>query len=176
MPRYKLNLFRSLILILSLSLFYLFWDYGTPNKESNSISTSGVISIKDIALGTYIEVEWRNRPVIIFRPDAAIELELKELNKFVNSPTFPFKEARFFIYERISTNRGCGAVYKTAKEANNMEDVKWFGGWIDPCHYGAWDKAGRSYMRQPSHDAAAQLPNLSIPKWRYLSKDVIELL
>lgn len=172
--RHLVILFLAFAFIGLIVVTYIFIASGTPT--STQLSNQGIISLKEIAPGAYIEVEWRNRPVIIFLSNSQTGNELATLNGYVHGPSFDSKQSRVFVYERVSTYRGCGLVYRSQKEGSNVEGALWFGGWIDPCHFGSWDNAGRSYIRKPASDPSTQLPNLAIPKWRFITDREIELL
>jgi Rieske Fe-S protein len=126
------------------------------------------IDLDTIPLDFYRVVEWRNKPVVVFRPSHKSADLLTALNSQASAPhIYDGLVPPAFVYIKISTNRGC-AVEQT-------QSPPWEAMWRDSCHAGEWDLAGR---RLSGEDRFGQpLRNLEVPLFRYSGNNqYLELL
>jgi Rieske Fe-S protein len=129
------------------------------------------IQLERIAPGTYIEVEWLGRPVVIVRPDHQMVEDLKSIDPFVLGgvalPNGDIPGA--FVYERVSTHKGCGLEHVPAESPLAPTSFRWRGGWRDACHIGYWDYAGRAVR---TDGRAVQLANLVSPEYTLIGNRI----
>lgn len=130
-----------------------------------------VVRLDTVAPDAFVEVEWAGRPVVIFRPGVETARALVAANDLTAGPQLaPGMLPPAFVYYRVSTYRGCELAQRRQGELGQG----WPGGWIDPCHVGAWDYAGR---RIKGVNGTAELPNLTAPGHRFSADGLaVELL
>ena len=122
---------------------------------------SRIIDLSTIPIDSFIEIEWKSSPVVIFRPGPKTINGLISLNNQASPRLNPNSVPPAFIYVRLSTFRGC----PLSKTSEGAFASTWPGGWHDPCHFGAWDYSGR-WIAGVSGDT--KLPNLLIPDYRFI--------
>jgi ubiquinol-cytochrome c reductase iron-sulfur subunit len=131
------------------------------------------IRLDEIKPGVFSIIKFADRPVIVVRPDQEMLRDLRGLNSHVWGPSISSTEApHVFVYVGVSTFRGCG-VWHRPKGHVDM-GPEWKGGWIDPCHMGAWDYAGRT-LRDVNVPAGRKLENLPKQDFRFLEEGIVEL-
>jgi ubiquinol-cytochrome c reductase iron-sulfur subunit len=142
----------------------------TPSLEKLPLHLE--IRLDTIQPGSFKVVEWRDRQIVIYRPSAESLADLRALNATSAAPKVPDDENPVaFIYSQVSTNRGCVVVHRAKKDPSLAMD--WRGGWVDPCHFGEWDYAGRFLRR---YENGPVLSNLEVPRYRFPTRNSLVLL
>lgn len=125
--------------------------------------------------GMRIQIQWRGKPVWIFKrtPDqlkalAALDDELRDpkSDNPDQTPAFAKNEARAIkpeiaVIVGICTHLGCVPGY-VPEMLPQPFDSKWQGGFYCPCHQSRFDLAGRVYQGVPAPS------NLEIPPYYYV--------
>lgn len=107
----------------------------TPSMSA-ATSASKVVSIDELLPGDIKIVSWMNTPIIFYKAS----------------------ESEIHSYQGVSTYRGCALKYLPRDEEEY--GPKWEGGWIDPCHIGAWDMQGK-FLAGANSDLNTVLPDLA---------------
>ena len=125
--------------------------------------------------GMRIQIQWRGKPVWIFKrtPEqlkalAALDDNLRDPNSdnLDQTPAFAKNEARAIkpeiaVIVGICTHLGCVPGY-VPEMLPQPFDSKWQGGFYCPCHQSRFDLAGRVYQGVPAPS------NLEIPPYYYV--------
>jgi ubiquinol-cytochrome c reductase iron-sulfur subunit len=137
------------------------------------------VDISAIKPGEKLTVEWRGKPVWIFRrTPEQLEALTKDQNQLADPQSERKQSELTPVYARninrsikpevmvavgICTHLGCSPVdkFQTGGQASLPED--WHGGFLCPCHGSTFDMAGRVYKNKPAPD------NLEVPPHMYLS-------
>lgn len=92
------------------------------------------------------KLQVHDRPLWIVFPDASDMAELRELDAATSNPSYPLhaREANAWGFWGESTHLGCWVTYSAAPDERQQQWSQWRGGFVDPCHFGWWDKAGRA--------------------------------
>jgi Rieske Fe-S protein len=147
------------LLLLSIVTAFSFLLSLEPSAEKEPPKLT--IELDSIPLDSFVEIEWQNQPVIIFRPGPQTISGLVSLNDRTFPPVLDTNSLPpAFVYIRISTFRGCSL---TQVEPGVFGSF-WPGGWHDPCHFGAWDYSGRLVK---GVSGSQVLPNLTVPLHHY---------
>jgi len=127
-------------------------------------------------------VEWRGRPVWIFRrtPEQLATLEALEprlADPHSNRRAFPMPayahnrhrsiKPEYFVAIGICSHLGCSPVSRLTPGPQPSLPNDWVGGFLCPCHGSTFDVAGRVFSNQPAPD------NLEVPPHMYLSDTVL---
>lgn len=169
--RKLLTVLLAVVALSGLLIFVMpFLQSMSPTSEAVNNATQNV-SIEDIKAGTYKMVQWQGRPVVVYRPSKESISELEAMNTEVWGPDITEdNHETLYVYEPISTYLGCSLV----DIANRSESEYWPDGWLDPCHVGLWDYAGRTF-RVHNATRGLKLENLKSVKYKYIKNDVIQL-
>ena len=145
---------------------YPFLASWGPNPKSERLVLE--LDISGIPPGGSKLVEWRGRPFMIYRPSLESSQYLISLNEVANGPDYTLKNMPdFFAYFLLSTYLGC-ALKDTGEEGFGYDK---YVGYLDPCHSGFWDYAGRLL---PSVHGGQGLDNLDgASNYRKLPNSVI---
>ena len=149
------------LIVAVVSFAFLLSANLAPTKEIPTVE----IDIDSIPLGTYQVLEWKNKPVAIFRPSSENLTDLSMLTSESLHKTPLPQEPKVFVYYLVSTKLSCSLVHApkhASPKAIADNPLKWQGGFFDPCHYGEWDYAGRAVNVYDKYD---DLPDLYAPKF-----------
>jgi len=151
-----------------------------PSAKAKAAGAPVSINIGKLEPGQLITVEWRGKPVYVFRrtPEALADLEKIEKNlrdpdseKSVQ-PGYTKNKARsikeeFAVLLGLCTHLGCAPSYRPEVGAQDLGGESWFGGFFCACHGSKFDLAGRVLAGVPAPI------NLEVPPHKYVSDDVI---
>jgi len=130
------------------------------------------IDISKIALGTYQEIPWLGKPVVVFRPNKTSFMELEELNDEVWGKAISKNDkTRVYVYEAKSTSSGCKLIdnkYLPSVFTNQPT------GWYDLCRMGMWDVAGRAFKVRMLPEGE-KVKGLKAVKFSIVSDSMIQL-
>ncbi len=119
--------------------------------------------------------QWRfqvhDRLLWIVFPDASGMAALRELDAVTLNSAYPplAREAKAWAFWGESTYLGCWVAYREPRDERQQWWSQWRGGFIDPCHYGWWDIAGRSIgIDYQKHGFGSTLKNLPPAEIEYL--------
>lgn len=152
-----------------------------PSAKAKAAGAPVKVNVGKIEPGQQITAEWRGKPVFIVRrtPDILANLEKIEGQMsdpssaesaqpaYVDPKTRSIKP-ELLVVEGLCTHLGCAPSFRPEIAPADL-GPEWVGGYFCPCHGSRYDMAGRVYKAQP-----APL-NLSVPPYRFVSDDVIEI-
>lgn len=153
-----------------------------PSARAQAAGAPVEVDISKLEPGTLLTIEWRKKPVWIFRRTEKNLADLKKieskladpLSKASSQPDYAQNETRsranhteILVVEGICTHLGCSPKYKDLAAASELGDESWVGGFFCPCHGSKFDLAGRVFSGVP-----APL-NLPVPPYKFLSDTVI---
>ncbi len=153
-----------------------------PSAKAKAAGAPVSINIAKLEPGQMVTVEWRGKPVYVFRrtPETLADLDKiesslrdPESDKSVQ-PAYAKNKARAIegkediaVILGLCTHLGCAPSYRPEVGAKDLGGESWFGGFFCACHGSKFDLAGRVLAGVPAPI------NLEIPPHKYLSDDVI---
>jgi len=164
---------------------YAFLSSWKPSARAQSAAAPVEVDISrlDLQPGARLTVQWRGKPVWIFRrneeqlsvlPDLADRLADPDSENTDQTPAFARNLARSIkpeigILVGICTHLGCSPMYVPELRPQAF-DSEWQGGFFCPCHNSRFDIAGRvfagvpapSNLPVPPHHFDPDNPNLVI--------------
>lgn len=151
-----------------------------PSAKAKAAGAPVTVNVSKLEPGQLITVEWRGKPVYVFRRtlEALVGLEklepkLRDPNSvksvqpgYAENDTRSIKEDVAVILG-LCTHLGCAPTYRPEVGAQDLGGEAWLGGFFCACHGSKFDLAGRVFEGVPAPI------NLEIPPHKYLSDDVI---
>ncbi len=153
-----------------------------PSAKAKAAGAPVSVNISKLEPGQMITVEWRGKPVYVFRrtPETLASLETVEdqlrdpdSEKSVQPP-YAKNRARSIegkediaVLLGLCTHLGCAPTYRPEVGAKDLGGDSWLGGFFCACHGSKFDLAGRVLAGVPAPI------NLEIPPHKYQSDDVI---
>ncbi len=151
-----------------------------PSERAKAAGAAVEVDISTIKPGEKLTVEWRGKPVWIFRRTPEQLAALSKVDAQLADPNSERKQSELTpVYARninrsikpevmvavgICTHLGCSPVDKFQPGAQPSVPDDWQGGFLCPCHGSTFDLAGRVYRNKPAPD------NLEVPPHMYLSE------
>jgi ubiquinol-cytochrome c reductase iron-sulfur subunit len=151
-----------------------------PSERAKAAGAAVEVDISAIKPGEKLTVEWRDKPVWIFRrtpeqlaalaqnqndlADPASERKQSELTPAYARNINRSIKPEVMVAVGICTHLGCSPVDKFQTGAQPSLPEDWHGGFLCPCHGSTFDMAGRVYKNKPAPD------NLEVPPHMYLSE------
>jgi len=169
--RLLLGAFSAMVLVLSVLIAYVFVSSLKPASH-----TAIHLPIRAIMPGTYQLIRVDQAPVAVFRPTPEMLAGLRaNTNKTIHHSAIP-EDTEVFVYFLYSTYKGCPLIHalpgkRLNPHSQSVTDI-WKGGFVDQCHFGEWDYAGRAIS---VYDKYASLPDLRQPQFRIVD-DVVEIM
>ncbi len=151
-----------------------FLSYWQPSARTQAAGAPVEADISQLRPGQRINVEWRGKPIWIFRRTEEDVEQLPELNDQLRDPESavasqqpPYAQntARAIkpeigVLVGICTHLGCSPLYRPEQ---GSVDAGWPGGFFCPCHGSKFDLAGRVFQGVPAPT------NLVVPPYWYPS-------
>lgn len=152
-----------------------------PSERAKAAGAAVEVDVSTIAPGEKRVVEWRGKPVWVFRrtPEQLSTLEQIEgqladpKSERTAYPTPAYAKNRhrsikpeFFVAVGICTHLGCSPGDKLAPGPQPSLPDDWKGGFLCACHGSTFDMAGRVFQNKPAPD------NLEIPP-HYFASDTM---
>ena len=153
-----------------------------PSERAKAAGAAVEVDISTIAPGEKRIVEWRGKPVWIFRrtPEQLATLEQDEAQladpnsnrTAIPTPAYAKNRHRsikpeFFVAVGICTHLGCSPGDKLTPGPQPSLPNDWKGGFLCACHGSTFDVAGRVFQNKPAPD------NLEIPPHYYASDNLL---
>jgi len=153
-----------------LAMVFVLFSSLSPSEEAKTEWTLE-INLQNFELGEINRIDWLV-PVVVYRPSIENMEELESLNSEVWSPDINKTDRPIaYVYVPNSTFQGCGLI-SISREF--QLEYGWPRGWIDPCHIGGWDLAGRSFKSVNGYEKK-KLDNLENVPFKMLKNGNIEL-
>jgi ubiquinol-cytochrome c reductase iron-sulfur subunit len=150
-----------------------------PSERAKAAGASVTEDIANLQPGELKIVEWRGKPVWIFRRSKEMLDALRSgagrlsdpASKASEQPDYAKNEYRsakpeLMVMEGVCTHLGCSPQLKSA-EAKGEMGADWTGGFYCPCHGSKFDFAGRVFRGAPAPT------NLKVPPYTFLSDSTI---
>lgn len=151
-----------------------------PSARAKAAGAPVEINISKIEPGQMVTVEWRGKPVFVFRRSkeamdnlTKVEGELRDPKSEKSvQPAYADNQGRSIKPEiavilGLCTHLGCAPAYRPEVGAADLGGEAWLGGFFCPCHGSKFDLAGRVLAGVPAPI------NLEVPPHKYLNDDVI---
>jgi ubiquinol-cytochrome c reductase iron-sulfur subunit len=146
-----------------------------PSERAKAAGAPVEVDISKIGPGQLEIVEWRGKPVWIFRRTKEMLDSLKQVEPQLTDPAsgaslqpeyaeneFRARNPELMVMEGVCTHLGCSPQLRTAAAKAEM-GADWVGGFYCPCHGSKFDYAGRVFRGAPAPT------NLSVPPYTLLS-------
>lgn len=151
-----------------------------PSAKAEAAGAPVEVDISKLESGQLLTVEWRGKPVWIFRrsPEALANLEtlddaLRDPNSQVVSqqPEYCQNDTRsirdeLMVLVGICTHLGCSPTYRPDLAPADL-GADWKGGFFCPCHGSRFDLAGRVYQGVPAPI------NLQVPPYHFQGDNLV---
>jgi len=151
-----------------------------PSAKAKAAGAPVEINISKIEPGQMITVEWRGKPVYVFRRTPEVIAQLSEGEQFLRDPGSDKPQQPEYAKNKtrsinpeiavllgLCTHLGCAPSYRPEVGAQDLGGDSWFGGFFCACHGSKFDLAGRVHQGVPAPI------NLLVPPHKYLSDDII---
>jgi ubiquinol-cytochrome c reductase iron-sulfur subunit len=153
-----------------------------PSERAKAAGAAVEVDVSTLAPGEKRVVEWRGKPVWVFRrtPEQLATLEKDEAqladpkSERTAYPTPEYAKNRhrsikpeIFVAVGICTHLGCSPGDKLTPGPQPSLPDDWLGGFLCACHGSTFDMAGRVFSNKPAPD------NLEIPPHYYASDTVL---
>ncbi|WP_296593729.1 ubiquinol-cytochrome c reductase iron-sulfur subunit [Methylophaga sp.] len=150
-----------------------------PSAKAEAAGAPVQIDISQLEPGQLLTVEWRGKPVWIFRRSEEILNTLPTLNdelrdpqsEQTQQPEYAQNETRsirkdVMVMVGICTHLGCSPTYRPEIAPEDLGE-NWKGGFFCPCHGSRFDLAGRVFQGVPAPT------NLVVPPYHYQGDNVV---
>lgn len=147
----------------------------TPSERVKALGAPVEVDLGDIPPGGMKTVEWRGKPVWVFRRTPEMVAALRDHESQLADPGSardqlpdalrnPARSLRpeILVVIGICTHLGCSPVPVAEGSSNPSVGADWPGGFFCPCHGSTFDLAGRVYRNKPAPT------NLEIPPHRHV--------
>ena len=151
-----------------------------PSAKAEAAGAPVLIDISQLETGQLLTVEWRGKPVWVYRrsPEVLAALstlddELRDPDSEVASqqPEYCQNELRsireeVMVLVGICTHLGCSPTYRPELAPEDLGE-DWKGGFFCPCHGSKFDLAGRVFEGVPSPI------NLEVPPYHFQGDNTV---
>jgi ubiquinol-cytochrome c reductase iron-sulfur subunit len=150
-----------------------------PSERAKAAGAAVEVDISALKAGEKMTVEWRGKPVWIFKRspeqlaalaknDAQLADPKSERKPGELTPPYARNEGRsikpeIMVAVGICSHLGCSPSDKFQLGAQPSLPDDWTGGFLCPCHGSTFDMAGRVFKNKPAPD------NLEVPPHYYMS-------
>lgn len=151
-----------------------------PSAKAKAAGAPVTVNIGKLEPGQMVTVEWRGKPVYVFR---RTEQALQSLSKVEDrlrdpgseksdQPEYAKNEHRsikeeFGVLLGLCTHLGCAPTFRPEVGAEDLGGESWLGGFFCACHGSKFDLAGRVFQGVP-----APL-NLEVPPYKFETDDIL---
>lgn len=146
----------------------------SPSAKAEAAGAPVNVDISQLEAGQLLTVEWRGKPVWIFRRSQEALEALPTLNDELRDPQSevasqqpeycqtPNRAIRdeIMVLVGVCTHLGCSPTFRPELGAADLGD-DWKGGFFCPCHGSKFDLAGRVFRGVPAPT------NLVVPPYRF---------
>ena len=150
-----------------------------PSAKAEAAGAPVQIDISQLEPGQLLTVEWRGKPVWVFRRSTEVLKNLASLtdelrdpqSQQAQQPAYAQNETRsiredLMVMVGICTHLGCSPTYRPEIAPNDL-GADWKGGFFCPCHGSRFDLAGRVYQGVPAPT------NLEVPPYRFQGDNIV---
>jgi ubiquinol-cytochrome c reductase iron-sulfur subunit len=151
-----------------------------PSAKAQAAGAPVEVDISKLEMGQLLTVEWRGKPVWIFRRSDETLSNLQSLNDNLRDPASDTASQQpnycqnanrairddLMVLVGICTHLGCSPTYRPEMAPADL-GPDWKGGFFCPCHGSRFDLAGRVYQGVPAPT------NLVVPPYHFLGDGVV---
>lgn len=148
----------------------------SPSAKAEAAGAPVEVDISKLAMGQLLTVEWRGKPVWIFRRSASTLSDMASLENVLQDPASENSKQQpdycqnntrsireeIMVLVGICTHLGCSPTYRPELAAADLGE-DWKGGFFCPCHGSKFDLAGRVYENLPAPS------NMLVPPYHFVS-------
>lgn len=151
-----------------------------PSAKAEAAGAPVEVDISKLETGQLLTVEWRGKPVWIFRRSQEVLANLETLDESLRDPNSQVTSQQpeycqndtrsirdeLMVLVGICTHLGCSPTYRPdLAPADLGED--WKGGFFCPCHGSRFDLAGRVFQGVPAPI------NLQVPPYHFQGDNLV---
>lgn len=147
-----------------------------PSAKARAAGAPVEVDISKLEVGQLLTIEWRGKPVFVFRRSeeslsalANLKTELRDPHseELSQQPSYCKNDLRsirqdLMVLVGICTHLGCAPTYRPELAPEDL-GPDWQGGFFCPCHGSTFDLAGRVYQSVPAPT------NLVVPPHYFIS-------
>jgi len=151
-----------------------------PSAKAQAAGAPVEVDISKLEMGQLLTVEWRGKPVWIFRRTPEVLANLETLDSDLRDPSSSLasqqpdycqNESRairdeLMVLVGICTHLGCSPTYRPEMGPADL-GADWKGGFFCPCHGSRFDLAGRVFQGVPAPK------NLVVPPYHFQGDNVV---
>ncbi|AFJ03352.1 Ubiquinol-cytochrome C reductase iron-sulfur subunit [Methylophaga frappieri] len=151
-----------------------------PSAKAQAAGAPVLVDISQLETGQLLTVEWRGKPVWIYRRSedvldalATLDESLRDpdSSKAKQQPDYCENETRsireeVMVLVGICTHLGCSPTYRPELAPADLGS-EWKGGFFCPCHGSKFDLAGRVYQGVPAPI------NLEVPPYHFQGDNTV---
>jgi ubiquinol-cytochrome c reductase iron-sulfur subunit len=152
-----------------------------PSARAQAAGAPVEVDVSKLQPGERITVEWRGKPIWVFRRTEENMEDLPKLNDELADPESKMPQQppyaqniyrsrkshpKICVLIGICTHLGCSPTYRPEIAPDDLGE-NWRGGFFCPCHGSKFDLAGRVLKGVPAPT------NLVVPPYKYLSDSVV---
>ena len=148
----------------------------SPSAKARAAGAPVEVDISKLEVGQLLTIEWRGKPVFVFRRSeetlsalANLKTELRDPHseELGQQPSYCKNDLRsirqdLMVLVGICTHLGCAPTYRPELAPEDL-GPDWQGGFFCPCHGSTFDLAGRVYQSVPAPT------NLVVPPHYFIS-------
>ena len=148
----------------------------SPSAKARAAGAPVEVDISKLEVGQLLTIEWRGKPVFVFRRSeeslsalANLKTELRDPHseELSQPPSYCKNDLRsirqdLMVLVGICTHLGCAPTYRPELAPEDL-GPDWQGGFFCPCHGSTFDLAGRVYQSVPAPT------NLVVPPHYFIS-------
>ena len=145
-----------------------------PSAKAEAAGAPVLIDISQLEVGQLLTVEWRGKPVWVYRRSPAVLEALPTLDDKLRDPDSEVVSQQpeycqndlrsirdeVMVLVGICTHLGCSPTYRPELAPEDLGE-EWKGGFFCPCHGSKFDLAGRVYEGVPAPI------NLEVPPYHF---------
>ena len=152
----------------------------SPSAKARAAGAPVEVDISKLEVGQLLTIEWRGKPVFVFRRSeetlsalANLKTELRDPHseELGQQPSYCKNDLRsirqdLMVLVGICTHLGCAPTYRPELAPEDL-GPDWQGGFFCPCHGSTFDLAGRVYQSVPAPT------NLVVPPHYFINDNII---
>jgi ubiquinol-cytochrome c reductase iron-sulfur subunit len=151
-----------------------------PSAKAEAAGAPVLVDISQLEVGQLLTVEWRGKPVWIYRRSTDVLEALPTLDDDLRDPSSEVASQQpaycqndlrsirdeVMVLVGICTHLGCSPTYRPELAPADL-GAEWKGGFFCPCHGSKFDLAGRVYQGVPAPI------NLEVPPYHFQGDNTV---
>jgi ubiquinol-cytochrome c reductase iron-sulfur subunit len=151
-----------------------------PSARAQAAGAPVEVDISKLEQGQLLTVEWRGKPVWIYRRTPEVLANMESLQAKLLDPQSEVSSQQpdycqndyraireeLMVLVGICTHLGCSPTYRPEMAPEDL-GAEWKGGFFCPCHGSRYDLAGRVYQNMPAPS------NMVVPPYHFAGDNVV---